>query len=763
MEAETQQNTIQSQKSKTWKWSFDNYYILAVVALAIIVLLVYLRTGLLQYQGLFEPDGFFYYTALKQAAVLGNVSVNMPVLLSGYPWHNGFHEAAGVMYMTLIPYFFLKYVGISLINIMRVVPIIFGILDAIAAYFLVQRLSKSRALGLVAMFFMATSSGNIARTAGTVYRGDTFISFFVMVALILLLNVLEESNVRKKYVYLALTALVVGSGNLVWNGGVIVPAVFLASLVVVVAYGFIASDEKALMNSLLLIGAGFIAYLLSNVWIYALLANPNVLTGGSFLFIFIPMAIAAAAAYYIIMDRKASNRFAMLTGTLSKRLAFVVVASLLIMGIIYAVAGSYISNLMTNGGSIYQYGGGENSNVAATTQELQAPTYSFLWASFGLQLYLAPVAVILFLLFAHVHGNKQRLRKGRLSLNLNYGFAVLFVYLLMTAYLQNGAIRYNSMLAEPLALFAAYAVYLVYMLIKDYSIAIGGADLKFGYIWVGIFLALAVFQVSLTQAQSFASTQADGVNPYFLSAMTWMSQNTPKNATVDDLWPDGSLVEGWANRTSFQDSVGGENGTRILSFGKFIFNSKTDSQYLINTAYKPQYLLVRNFWFNELGGIAVEANLTGNLSEYGYDIFSGFNSGGNASRQVYTFTSGTYTAQMVVTPGVNGTANTQAYIAQAGGVGYAPMAHIELLNQSNGGYTILNSLYNQSANLTLLVSILGRNITDAAVIGPKLYESNFFKLIMQCGYTECNYGNANVSAQLVYRNPDSKIIKLTYH
>jgi len=759
---ETAQPSVEVKKQGSWKWSLGNPYILAIVVAAILLLLVYLRTGLLQYQGLFEPDGFFYYTAIRQVAIAGNVGVNMPVLLSGYPWHNGFHEAAGVIYMTLIPYLFLKYLGLSLISVMRWVPIAFGILDAIAAYFLVQHLSKSRAMGLVAMFFIATSSGNIARTAGGVYRGDTFISFFVMLALILMLKVMDESNSRKKYAYLALTAIVVGMGNAIWNGGVIVPAVYLTALIAIAAYGFVVADRKALKDCLMLWGAMLAAYLISNGFVALSLANPNVLTSTNFLVLYIPAVLGTVAAYYII-GKKSSAAFTPIAGTLKKRILFLVVAVAVLGILVYAVAGSYISNLFTNGGSIYNYGGGESSNVAATTQELQPPTLAFLWASFGLQLYLAPLAVILFVLFAHVHGNRHRISKGRLSLNMGYGFVALFVYLFMTAYLQNGAIRYNSMLAEPLAIFSAYAIYLVYTLLKDYSIVFRGAELKFGYIWIGVFFALAVFQASLTQAQSFSSTQADGVNPYFLSAMTWLSQNTPKNATVDDLWPDGSLVEGWGNRTSFQDSVGGENGTRILQFGKFIFNSSTDLHYLVDQAYKPQYLLVRNFWFNELGGIAIEANLTGNLSEYGYNVFTGFNAGGNATHQVYQFTSSTYTAEVDVTPGTSAMGNVTGFIAPTGQNSFVPLAHIEFMNTTSGSYTMVNSSANGSANLTMLIALSGRNISSAAIVGPKLAQSNFFRFIMQCGYTECAFGNASVSAQVVYMNPDSKIIKLTYH
>ena len=119
---------------RKFKLSLDNNYIFLALAIAIMAVLIYMRTGLLVYQGMFEPDGFFYYTALKQIVASGFSIIPMPsmhVLLSGYPWHNTFNEAPGVLWATLIPYFFLRFFGVSLLTVMRSVPILFGVFNRV--------------------------------------------------------------------------------------------------------------------------------------------------------------------------------------------------------------------------------------------------------------------------------------------------------------------------------------------------------------------------------------------------------------------------------------------------------------------------------------------------------------------------------------------------------------------------------------------------------------------------------------------------------
>ena len=58
--------------------------------------------------------------------------------ISGFPTHFPITEPDGLYLVTIVPYMLLQFFGISYYNVMRVVPVAFGIFDAIGAYFLIQ-------------------------------------------------------------------------------------------------------------------------------------------------------------------------------------------------------------------------------------------------------------------------------------------------------------------------------------------------------------------------------------------------------------------------------------------------------------------------------------------------------------------------------------------------------------------------------------------------------------------------------------------------
>ena len=272
---------------------------------------------------------------------------------------------------------------------------------------------------------------------------------------------------------------------------------------------------------------------------------------------------------------------------------------------------------------------------------------------------------------------KEHDHKLKIGIHINQNLIVISSYFIITAFLQYTAIRYNSLVSLPIAIFAAYGIYFLGKLAmkeNGWGITIASSILIFlfgiyifrffsltsssyyltnalglgiGLIVLGVFgflfvlkkienphtlkmvillvLIIAILAIGTyyTASEAFGSTQADGINPSFLQAMVWLKNNSPQNATVFTKWPDGSVVEAWANRTSYVDSVGGENATRIYLLSSFLFNT-TNDQNFFNRIDRPQ----QSWWqetsrYNQLGGIAGEG-LVGNVSEYGYVTLSSF-------------------------------------------------------------------------------------------------------------------------------------------
>lgn len=857
----------------------ENRYLLLCIAILILIINVVLRTGMLQYQGLFEPDGFFYYSVIRQA-VNNNFVVSNYLNISGFPWHNFIGEAPGLIYLTVIAYYLLRGItGLSLLAVMRWMPILFGVIYALLAYYLAKTISKSRALGLLAMLLVSLSSGNIARTAGTVYRGDSFITLFIMLALLFMVKCFEEKKHAMKWVWGVLAAASLGTGIVVWNGSPFIIVVYMFALLLAIIYGFIKSDKAVLLSGVVVSATLLLMHILQLLYISADLARFGVQFSGSDFFIFyLPILIGSIVAYcataYI-------HRIKLIATARNRALA-TVAAGLVAFAIMFALFGSTIISIAspvspaaavvnTTNTTILNSTAARTS-ITTTTQELQKPNFQFLWSSFNLQMFLAVVGVALavtvllykrlgrhiitfaaaaaiilagFGLMIYLGGGPELKLAvvgaaviGAFALFILFGevliarrdfkiytvgFLVVLAYLAVTVYLQISAIRFNAIISVPLSVFAAFALYgigmmfydmaserkgvsvlivvaliivsvvVVYSLFKDGYFsgsfaAISAASalisivlvavtcyaiyalvvkrpIRIKYIVLGVVLVLVAFSFYNTYIESYTAVQADGINSVLLGAMSWMKANTPANATVLALWPDGSVVEGWANRTSYMDSVGGENGTRIYPFSKFLFNTTPDSSYLYEIG-KPEYLVARTFWYQELGGIAQEG-LVSNASQYGFVILSVSNVTSNSTTQFFTFEGNAYPyykAELLIRQQpTNGTGAFSAFLGLQNGTRLAQMRSVIFYNTSSSFYSIANTSENfTTVNYTLMVGYSGHVINGAYVLGPKLTRSNLFDFTFLCNTATCAYDNSNVTLTDVYSNSDTRIFKINY-
>ena len=80
------------------------------ITLIILIATVYLRIELLQYQGFYEPDGFYHFSVIR-AAVNNNFVVPKVLGISGWPQHTLVTEPVGLYWVTLFPYYILRFFG----------------------------------------------------------------------------------------------------------------------------------------------------------------------------------------------------------------------------------------------------------------------------------------------------------------------------------------------------------------------------------------------------------------------------------------------------------------------------------------------------------------------------------------------------------------------------------------------------------------------------------------------------------------------------
>lgn len=862
----------------------NNRLVFAVIVIAILSITVYARLGLAHDQGLFEPDGFFYYSVVR-ATINNHLSEPQHLGISGFPGHNFIGEAPGLPYLTVIFYLLLGWTGASALDIMRMLPILVGLIEVVLAYLLAKELSNSRLCGLLAMFFVAVSAGNIARTAALVYRGDTFIAVPLMIALLIMLKGLKLQSARRGAIYALVAAFILSTGILVWNGSPYIIVVYMFSLALLTIYSFISWKPGLARSALIFTAALFAVYLLQSIYLSLHAARTGLaLDGSSFLAFYIPVLVGTILVYWVI----GRGRVGVLHSP-SGRAAVAAIVALAMLAVVGALFSGYVRTI-TNASGVTQPGTANATNTAnetgisyaigSTTQELQKPSFQFLFASFGLEMYLMPIGIIMFLLLnRRIDGRDE---EGNQIVTA--AFIALFVYLAVTAYLQYNAIRYNSLLSIPLALFAAYALYGAVRLYRGHEewakrfapltfilgiavclaylafiLAKGGlasgnpiwlleavaaalvavflaldtamrhlrgqhagrlafalsAALLFGYlairvyqtlsaglnanfaalvvegiltavvtVWIIIDTAIAIrkrevglrriaiaivavvviFSFFLTVIESYGSSQADGINPSFLSAMSWLKSNTASNATVLALWPDGSVVEGWGNRTSYMDSVGGENGVRIYYFARYLVNNTPDSKYLYGIG-KPQYLVARQYWLTELAGLIAEG-VPQNPENYTFTVLGSTRQPqSNATAMLYFFGNGAYNVTLVNRRVANSTAaNYSAYLGQVGQDRLYRISRVTLYNTTSARYTEFNaSPGSYQINYTLMLFYSGTSIQGAIVTTDGLYDSNLFRLVWLCNPSQCPYySNSTARLTPVYANNDTRIYRITY-
>lgn len=880
---------------------FGTKMMFVLLLLAVIVIAIYLRITMLQFYGFYEPDGFYYYSVIRAAVNNGIFNIPKVLSISGWPSNAPVTEAKGIFLSTLIPYAFLQFFGVSYYTVMRLMPVIFGLLDMFGAYLLSRYLSRDKLLALLVMAFVGFSMGNAARTSALIYRGDTFVSFWLLIALVFFVETMRQEKKTMSILFAVLAGLALAFANFSWNGSPFADATFIFAFALLVVAGYIMRKDQVIKDSKYLLLAMLVWFFVVELGQSAgliggqQLVSPSLQVLGFTIPSFIPIYLGLLALYLFIY----ALNFNLLTFSFLKQLSMpgrlFVMVLLVIIGIALFTAAlpSVVYNIFVGNGFITHPG-----SFGTTIQELQPPNAQFLYTSFGvvmftnlqslsmyLPLYLniyfnattpanlttvsgtstyncpagstlnqntkscviptpfwvydvgifaVILALILFIpyLFMQIYDSGGFLSgNARVRFDLNVGLVAIAAYFIITAYLQMHAIRFNSLVSIPLAIMGAYTLYWLISFAKTTTnrrtVVFAGFALLFlvslalvfftgfaatsfltlsalglGFLLsiicayfaiheqietrlyqAGVYILVVFFFVGfmivlLTNDNVYAQTlsQADSINPQFISALQWLKANSPSNSVVLTLWPDGSVVEGVANRTSVTDSVGSQNGTKADPFAAWILNSSSDSQFLTSPlSGSPNYVLVRTPWLIETQGIYTESKITENASLFGYLPITQFVEGQpNATTKQLIFRNNP-TGYPFVVVNLRQISNTSqssinGYI-QLSQSQISPFQTVGFYDQDNGNFTYIpqSQAYNGSNGETFMVLYSGVpkpnfyiNITGAYIFGPGIGDSNMIKFLYFCSSSACIWNNSNATAQMVYQNVDTKIFKITY-
>lgn len=163
--------------------------------------------------------------------------------------------------------------------------------------------------------------------------------------------------------------------------------------------------------------------------------------------------------------------------------------------------------------------------------------------------------------------------------------SLFLAWLIITLPLAIAAIRFTILAAAPLAILAAVAL----------------AKLSKSN-WINLII---IFSLLAPFTFLAANIEPAGITPQLVSAMQWIKNNTPENATFLTSWPVGSLIEGIAQRQSWSDSIQAQSYG--FSFGKLLFARAGNLTYLYNIS--PDYLVLQSAFKNQSQAIADEAGV----------------------------------------------------------------------------------------------------------------------------------------------------------
>ncbi|MCL4365455.1 hypothetical protein M1590_03985 [Candidatus Marsarchaeota archaeon] len=785
---------------------------LAFIALVILIaaIAINFRITMLHDYGFYEPDGFYYYAVIR-AAVNNNLSLPAVLSTSGWPSHAPVAEAHGIYWLVLAPYAVLRYFGVSYYTIMRLIPVVFALLDMFAAYLLSRYLSKDRLFGLLVMAFIALSMGNAARTSALIFRGDTFITFFLIMALVFFVEVFRQQSNEKKTMFAAATGITLALGNLVWNGSPFAVATFLLSFIILMLFAFVFRNDAVIEDGKYMLLALVVWYVLANLANLAGIIPVQQMLGVSYIPLYLLVALAWTILYYI------SKNMVSIMRVPAYRIGLIILGTIIGIAVFFALEPNLITSTLVGNGFISAPG-----SFASTTQELQPPTFQFLWTSFGINLFtslpnlmlsipfymgiqnslwvplyggLGLVLLVLcflpyFLMQVYDSGGFLR-GKAKLRPDLSIPLVVVMSYFILTAYLQVHVIRFNSLLSVPLAIISAFTLYWLILAslpgIRSFfnhrqSGTTTYTSLQYAKLSAFIILVImlaVVFYYLLYDANfySISLVQADNINPLFISAMRWLGANSPTNSVVLTLWPDGSVAEAIANRTVVTDSVGSENGTRATAFAAWLMNDTVDPGFLTsNITGSPNYLIARTPWLIETQGIYTEAMISKNQSLFGYAPLYSFNESpitSNTRRIDFGMGQGPYPrveTNLIYSNSTGAVSGAYAYI-QPNPTQSIPFGSLAFYNAINGNFSTISPINQTATNgemLLLQYSPIPRpgffvNLTGAYIFAPGLAQSNMLKLLFFCNDYYCSWDNNKATMQLVYSNPDTRIFHIIYN
>ena len=518
--------------------SFDKYIVIIGLLLSA-VMGYYLRSWPLRFERLLGYDPYFF---LREATYylfggLPNIDPMAPTVVR-------YFVAEDLQGLPILTSFISRVTGIDLLNVHMYLPIFIGIIGAILIYFVALKAWGNKFVAVISSFFLAIMPAFIYRTAGGGMWKDTVGSFYFILFMLIALFIIKEKERNKMIIYgvLSLVVLILYAntfGNFFFVPLIVATYVLLKPFIKETKkVKNITIKEKILrdIDMWVLVAVCFVSLLYAN-------------------FLIPPYKLESLRIYLALLGLGFAS-IINLSGYFAKDRRYYI-AFMAVLSVVLIAIAEFVLNYNILG---YLF---RSIDISGISGQGQTSTFSDFLDKF----YLFPIMAIIGVVYGVYQILNNQNAKSTLFLLSAFAFNTFMSYqMLRNAFF--GGITF--------AIIAAFGFMGIYDFLtnkfsKDKALSITVIALL-------VFGGLSLYN-PLDQRYGgsipYRTSQSPHLEDNWLSALIWLSENTPQDEIVCNWWDYGYWIQTVGKRRTISDGMRSGMGPWISGFGEFL--GATDS------------------------------------------------------------------------------------------------------------------------------------------------------------------------------------------
>jgi hypothetical protein len=228
------------------------------------------------YNNIFMNDQYPIFLAMVKQTIANHYTVPFFNSLSGFPHQNPSPELYPLTLLGAVPAWLTGGL-LTAVGSMAIIQLLFFLLGVSVVFLLVRKITSSTDWGLFGALLYALQPIAVSLNSFASWRGDAFTPILPALAVLCLLQVIEERySAIKIAIYGLLTGVILGFASCVWSGGIYAVIAYIAVVVTLIIYKKTGSVKHtlALAVVLLCVGWAFFTVKYSNKFLGSSIQTP---------------------------------------------------------------------------------------------------------------------------------------------------------------------------------------------------------------------------------------------------------------------------------------------------------------------------------------------------------------------------------------------------------------------------------------------------------------------------------------------------------